>query len=75
MWQVSRAAKILMAASRTSVVREAGGVRCRITQQDLNRRTPVRHRKGRMHARTRDRLPLLPIFVRATHILAAQRPH
>jgi hypothetical protein len=38
---------------------------CPITQHDLNRRKLVRRRKARMDARTRDRLPVLPILVRA----------
>jgi hypothetical protein len=38
---------------------------CPISQQDLNRRKTIRRRKARMDARTRDRLPVLPILVRA----------
>jgi hypothetical protein len=38
---------------------------CPISQQDLNRRKTVRRRKARMDARTRDRLPVLPILIRA----------
>ncbi len=38
---------------------------CPISQDDLSRRKFVRRRKARMDARTRDRLPVLPILVRA----------
>jgi integrase len=38
---------------------------CPISQEDLNRRKSVRRRKARMDARTRDRLPVLPVLVRA----------
>jgi Phage integrase family len=38
---------------------------CPISQQDLSRRKSIRRRKARMDARTRDRLPVLPILVRA----------
>jgi site-specific recombinase XerD len=38
---------------------------CPISQDDLSRRKSVRRRKARMDARTRDRLPVLPILVRA----------
>jgi hypothetical protein len=38
---------------------------CPIAQQDLNRRKLSRRRKARMDARTRDRLPVLPILVQA----------
>jgi hypothetical protein len=37
---------------------------CPISQQDLNRRKFIRRRKARMDARTRERLPVLPILVR-----------
>lgn len=37
---------------------------CPITQEDLARRKFVRRRKARMDARTRDRLPVLPVLVR-----------
>jgi hypothetical protein len=40
---------------------------CPIRQDELTRRKAVRHRKARMDARTRDRLPVLPILVRAAH--------
>jgi integrase len=39
---------------------------CPISQEDLARRKFVRRRKARMDARTRDRLPVLPVLVRAT---------
>ena len=42
---------------------------CPISREDLARRKFVRRRKARMDARTRDRLPVLPVLVRA----AAQR--
>jgi Phage integrase family len=38
---------------------------CPIGREDLNRRKFVRRRKARMDARTRDRLPVLPVLVRA----------
>ena len=38
---------------------------CPISQQDLSRRKHVRRRKARMDARTRQRLPVLPVLVRA----------
>jgi site-specific recombinase XerD len=37
-----------------------------ISQQDLNRRKTIRRRKARMDARTRERLPVLPILIRTT---------
>jgi hypothetical protein len=39
---------------------------CPISQQDLTRRKHTRRRKARMDARTRERLPVLPILVRTT---------
>lgn len=39
---------------------------CPISQQDLTRRKHARRRKARMDARTRERLPVLPILVRTT---------
>jgi hypothetical protein len=38
---------------------------CPISQADLTRRAFVRRRKARMDARTRERLPVLPVLVRA----------
>lgn len=38
---------------------------CPISREDLARRKFVRRRKARMDARTRDRLPVLPVLVRA----------
>ena len=38
---------------------------CPISQQELSRRKSVRRRKARMDARTRERLPVLPVLVRA----------
>ncbi|MFJ6382621.1 tyrosine-type recombinase/integrase [Kitasatospora sp. NPDC092039] len=38
---------------------------CPVSQQDLNRRKTTRRRKARMDARTRERLPVLPILVRS----------
>jgi integrase len=38
---------------------------CPISQEDLTRRKFVRRRKARMDARTRERLPVLPVLVRA----------
>jgi len=38
---------------------------CPVSPQELGRRTAVRRRKARMDARTRQRLPVLPILVRA----------
>ncbi len=40
---------------------------CPIRPDELTRRKAVRHRKARMDARTRDRLPVLPVLVRAAH--------
>jgi hypothetical protein len=37
-----------------------------ISLQDLNRRKTTRRRKARMDARTRERLPVLPILIRTT---------
>jgi hypothetical protein len=37
---------------------------CPISKEDLTRRKFVRRRKARMDARTRDRLPVLPVLVR-----------
>jgi len=39
---------------------------CPISQKELSRRKSVRRRKARMDARTRERLPVLPILVRTT---------
>jgi len=38
---------------------------CPISQQELTRRKALRRRKARMDARTRERLPVLPVLVRA----------
>jgi integrase len=38
---------------------------CPISQQELARRKALRRRKARMDARTRERLPVLPVLVRA----------
>jgi len=38
---------------------------CPVSRQELSRRKAVRRRKARMDARTRDRLPLLPVLARA----------
>ncbi|MGH8997460.1 MAG: hypothetical protein ACRDYB_15775, partial [Acidimicrobiales bacterium] len=38
---------------------------CPISQQELARRKALRQRKARMDARTRERLPVLPVLVRA----------
>lgn len=40
-------------------------VPCPITQSELSRRKAVRRRKARMDARTRERLPVLPVLIRA----------
>jgi integrase len=39
-------------------------VPCPVSQDDINQRKLARHRKARMDARTRERLPVLPILVR-----------
>jgi integrase len=38
---------------------------CPISQEELTRRKAIRRRKARMDARTRERLPVLPVLVRA----------
>lgn len=38
-----------------------------VRSEDLNRRKALRRRKARMDARTRERLPALPVLVDATH--------
>ena len=38
---------------------------CPVSRQELSRRKAVRRRKARMDARTRDRLPVLPVLARA----------
>ena len=38
---------------------------CPVSRQELSRRKQVRRRKARMDARTRDRLPVLPVLARA----------
>ena len=38
---------------------------CPIRSEETNRRKDKRHRKSRMDARTRDRLPVLPVLVRS----------
>jgi len=38
---------------------------CPISQEELTRRKATRRRKSRMDARTRERLPILPVLVRA----------
>jgi hypothetical protein len=56
-------------------------VPCPVRQDDIDQRKFVRHRKARMDARTRERLPVLPILVRtvderrkaATALLEAAR--
>lgn len=40
---------------------------CPISQEELTRRKAVRRRKARMDARTRERLPVLPVLVRAVN--------
>ncbi|MGH3738947.1 MAG: tyrosine-type recombinase/integrase [Micromonosporaceae bacterium] len=40
-------------------------VACPVSKADLNSRKETRHRKSRMDARTRERLPLLPLLVRS----------
>ena len=40
-------------------------VPCPVSRQELSRRKAVRRRKARMDARTRDRLPVLPVLARA----------
>ena len=42
-----------------------GVARCPVSPQEINLRKTARHRKSRMDARTRDRLPVLPVLVRA----------
>ena len=37
---------------------------CPVSKADLNSRKETRHRKSRMDARTRERLPLLPVLIR-----------
>ena len=39
---------------------------CPISQHELSRRKATRRRKARMDARTRERLPVLPVLVRST---------
>lgn len=54
---------------------------CPVTKADINSRKETRHRKSRMDARTRERLPVLPILIRslnerrnqAEQLLAAAR--
>jgi hypothetical protein len=54
---------------------------CPISKSDINSRKETRHRKSRMDARTRERLPLLPVLIRsvddrrteAERLLAAAR--
>jgi hypothetical protein len=54
---------------------------CPVTKADINSRKETRHRKSRMDARTRERLPLLPALLSsaaqrhrtAVHLLAAAR--
>lgn len=40
---------------------------CPIRSEELSRRKAVRRRKARMDARTRERLPVLPVLVAGTH--------
>lgn len=42
-------------------------VPCPIKEQEVNRRKLRRHRKSRMDARTRERLPVLPVLARAVN--------
>ena len=37
---------------------------CPVSQEEISKRKFVRHRKARMDARTRERLPVLPVLVR-----------
>jgi integrase len=39
--------------------------RCPVGEEEVNQRKAARHRKSRMDARTRERLPVLPVLVRA----------
>lgn len=43
----------------------AWAVPCPIGAEEINQRKAARHRKSRMDARTRERLPVLPVLVRA----------
>jgi hypothetical protein len=38
---------------------------CPVGEEEINQRKAARHRKSRMDARTRERLPVLPVLVRA----------
>ena len=40
---------------------------CPVGEEEINRRKDKRHRKSRMDARTRERLPVLPVVVRSVH--------
>jgi integrase len=40
-------------------------VPCPVGNEEINRRKDIRHRKSRMDARTRERLPVLPVLVRS----------
>jgi hypothetical protein len=42
-------------------------VPCPIKEDEVNRRKLRRHRKSRMDARTRERLPLLPLLMRTVN--------
>ena len=39
--------------------------RCPVSAAEINQRKAARHRKSRMDARTRERLPILPVLIRA----------
>jgi Phage integrase family len=43
----------------------AWAVPCPVGAEEINQRKAARHRKSRMDARTRERLPVLPVLVRA----------
>ena len=42
----------------------AWAVPCPVGAEEINQRKAARHRKSRMDARTRERLPVLPVLVR-----------
>ena len=46
---------------------------CPVGAAEINRRKAARHRKSRMDARTRERLPVLPVLVRAVERAAQGR--
>ena len=56
-----------MGRRRPGALVQPGRLPCPIKEEEVNRRKLKRHRKSRMDARTRERLPVLPTLVRTVN--------